>query len=331
VPKRRGKLLIAQSVNRPEEFKTLERYADVFWLKNMSESELDSIIPQVDAIYSHGWPKALDPKVPAMESLRLFQTGNAGVNGMPFGLFDERVVICSNAGGYSDEVAEHAIALMMAAGKGLVKFDRELRAGTYTHVTLERRGPKVMFFHGKTFGVVGYGGIGRSAARMAKGLGMKVLAYGRHPVREAGVKALRGRAGLKKLLQGSDVVLLAVPLTRSTRGLIGPEELSLMKDDSILVNIARGEVVQKEAVFDHLKANPGFFYATDVWWPGTDGRESFAPDLPFLDLPNFIGSPHSAAVNAVTNGTVGKNAVENLTRFYKGLPVKNVVDRSEYQ
>jgi len=329
--KNRAKLLVAQTANRREEFDPLKRYADIYWLEDMDEEEQARVLPLIDCVYSHGWPKALDKaKVSTMKSLRLYQAGNAGVNGINFNLLDERVVVCSNAGSYSDEVAEFAIGLILAAGKSIVKFDRQLRAGAFAHQRLDVLGRQVAFFRGKTLGIVGYGGIGRSTGRMAKAFGMKILAFGRHPVSDRGVKPLRGRAGLMKLLRESDVVVLAVPLTNATRGLIGREELAVMRPGSTLVNVARGEVVQKEAIYEHLVKNPGFVYATDVWWPDRQGAESFSPDLPFLELENFIGTPHCSGPSAIISGTVGKGVVENLTRYFKGQRLKNVVDRSEY-
>src|SRR5208282_3416883 len=108
------------------------------------------------------------------------------------------------------------------------------------------------------------------------------------------------------------------------------EELAAMRPGSMIVNVARGEVVQREAIYNHLVENPGFVYATDVWWPDKQGVESFSPDLPFLDLENFIGTPHCSGPSAIITGTVGKGLVENLTRYFNGRPLKNVVDRSEY-
>jgi len=329
--KNRSKLLVAQTANRREEFEPLKRYADIYWLEDMDEEERARVLPLIDCVYSHGWPKALDKaKASTMKSLRLYQAGNAGVNGIRFDLLDEKVVVCSNAGSYSDEVAEFAIGLMLAAGKSIVKFDRQLRVGAFAHQRLDDLGRQVAFFSGKTLGIVGYGGIGRSTGRMAKPFGMKILAFGRHPVSDRGVKSLRGRAGLMRLLRESDVVVLAVPLTNATRGLMGSEELAVMRPGSIIVNVARGEVVQKEAIYDHLVKNPGFVYATDVWWPDKQGAESFSPDLPFLELENFIGTPHCSGPSAIITGRVGKGVVENLTRYFKGRPLKNVVDRSEY-
>jgi phosphoglycerate dehydrogenase-like enzyme len=329
--KRRRKLLVGQTYNRREEFAPLRRYADIYWLDDMDAEELARVLPSIDCLYSHGWPEALGAgEVSRMKNLRFFQTGNAGVNTMRFDLLDKRVVVCSNAGSYSDEVAEFAVGLMLAAGKSIVKFDRELRAGTSAHQRLDELGSQVAFFRGKTLGIVGYGGIGRSTARLVKPFGMRVMAFGRRPVKDRGVEPLRGRLGLMKLLRESDVVVLAVPLTKVTRGMIGREELAAMRPEATLVNVARGEVVQKEDVYDHLAKNPKFAYATDVWWPDGEGVESFSPDLPFLELGNFIGTPHASGPSAIISGNVGKGVVENLTRYFTDRPLKNVVDRSEY-
>jgi phosphoglycerate dehydrogenase-like enzyme len=329
--KNRAKLLVAQTPNRREDFEPLKRYADIYWLDDMDEQEQARVLPLVHCVYSHGWPNALDSgKISTMASLHLYQAGNAGVNNVRFDLLDRKVVVCSNAGGYSDEVAEFAIGLMLAAGKSIVKFERQLREGVYARQRLDELGRQVTFFRGKTIGIVGYGGIGRSTARLAKPFGMNVLAFGRHSTKDRGVNLLRGRAGLMRVLRDSDVVVLAVPLTKATRGMIGREELAAMRPSATLVNVARGEVVQKKAVYDHLVKNQGFVYATDVWWPDNKGAETFSPDLPFLELDNFIGTPHASGPSAIISGTVAKGALANLTRYFKGQPLKNVVDRSEY-
>ena len=326
----RGKLLVGVTANRRDDLEPLKRYADVYWLDDMDEREQAKLLPLIDCVYSHGWPKALDGKISRMKSLRLYQAGNAGVNAIRFDLLGKDVTICSNAGAYSDEVAEFVIGLMLASGKSIIKFDRQLRTGVFTRQRSADLAQHVTFYAGKTLGIVGYGGIGRSTARFAKPFGMNVLAFGRHPTKDRGVKVLRGRSGLLKLLRESDVVVLAVPLTNETKGMIGQAELAAMKRDAMLINVARGEVVQKRPVYEHLVKNPGFHYATDVWWPDSTGMETFSPDLPFLELENFIGTPHASGPSAIISGSVMKGVVENLTRFYKGERLKNVVDKSEY-
>jgi phosphoglycerate dehydrogenase-like enzyme len=178
---------------------------------------------------------------------------------------------------------------------------------------------------------VGYGGIGRSTARLAMAFGMKVLAFGRHPIKEEdGIRLLRGRAGLAKLLRESDAVVVALPLTNATRDLIGKRELEMMGEDVVLVNVGRGELVRMEDIYDHLVKNSRFVYATDVWWSLGGPTESFSPPLPFLELDNFIGTPHASGPSAITSGSVARGVIENLMRYFEGKPLRNVVNRAEY-
>lgn len=330
----RLKLLVAQYYFPREAFDPLRRYADIYWLEDMGAEELDRVLPQVDFMFSHGWPRRLDAAMASkMKKLRYVQAGNAGVDGMGFDLFDRKVVFCSNVGGYSEEVGEFAVALMLAAAKKIVMFDRAVRAGEARKgidaTAQNRMATRVSVLRGKSLGVIGYGEIGKATARLARGLGMKTLAFGRREVRERGVASFRGRAGLMEMLRRSDVLVLALPLTKKTKGFIGREEFAAMKPDAIFVNIARGEVVDEEAAYEHLAGNPGFTFATDVWWD-RDGRESFSPRLPFLKLENFFGTPHVSGPSALMTRSASRNAVANMVRFCRGEPLRNVVDTSEY-
>jgi phosphoglycerate dehydrogenase-like enzyme len=117
--KGRANLLVGETVLRREDFDPLTDYATIYWLEDMSAEEERRVLPSIDCIYSHGWPDSLNPtKLSTMKNLRLLQTENAGVNWMRFNLLDESVIICSNAGAYSEEVAEFAISLMQPDAGG---------------------------------------------------------------------------------------------------------------------------------------------------------------------------------------------------------------------
>jgi len=102
-----------------------------------------------------------------------------------------------------------------------------------------------------------------------------------------------------------------------------------MKRDAILVNVARAEIVDEEALYQHLVKYPGFTYATDVWRLER-GKETYSSRFPLLKLSNFIGTPHVAGGSSALTGEPGKAAVENLNRYLKGESPQNVVDPSEY-
>lgn len=182
---------------------------------------------------------------------------------------------------------------------------------------------------GKALGILGFGGIGTEVANIAHGFGVRVYAYARKPLRVKGVKIFNGPNGLSELLRQSNYVVLALPLTSQTAKIIDSQRLAEMQQDAILVNIARGELTDEKAVYEHLVANPSFRYATDVWWY-RESRESLKTDYPFLSLPNFIGTPHVSGPSGLATGKPARLAVDNTIRFLKGLRPNNVVDRNEY-
>ena len=261
--------------------------------------------------------------------MRFVQSILAGVNHIPFQHIDRNVVVCSNAGAYSDEVAEHAWGLLLAAAKRIVEQDFQIkeRRGVLVRHGDAARGITVL--KGKTLGILGFGGIGVSVARIAEAFGMNVYAFSRRRPRIAGVRAFNGRRGLNEVLRTSDAIVLALPLTRLTKGIINRQALATTKNDSILVNVGRGELVDERDLFEHLKAKPAFRFATDVWWY-KDGKESLETAFSFAALPNFIGTLHVSGPSAVVGGRPVVLAVDNTLRFLKGLRPKNIVNRSDY-
>ena len=111
--------------------------------------------------------------------------------------------------------------------------------------------------------------------------------------------------------------------------MIAKEELASMKKGAMLVNVARAEIVDQEALYAHLLKNEEFVYATDVWWT-KDGKEMYPPELPFFDLRNFIGTPHVSGPSAAASGGPLRNSLENISRYIRGEKVGNVVDPEDY-
>ena len=313
-----------------EELKDLGGHAEVYRLTGMNEKELDAVLPSIDCVLVNFWPERLNTtRISKMVRLSLVQSALAGVNDIPFGDLPEGVVVCSNAGGYSDEVGEFAWGLLLSAAKRIVRLDGEMKAGGYERPPSAELGRGILVLRGRVLGILGYGGIGRTVAKFGKAFGMKVIVFSRSKVEEPGVLSAQGRDGLEMALRESDVVVLALPHTRSTQNIIGSAELSMMKRDAILVNVARAEVVDQDALYRHLVAHKGFVYATDVWWM-MDGKEAYNPSLPFSKQGNFIGTPHASGPSAIAGRGPVRRAVSNLLRFLRGDELLNVVDRSEY-
>ena len=322
-------LLITTDVVDPGNIRTLSKYARVFSSTALDEASLSQLLPSIDILLVFFWPSFLTPEnLSRMSNLRLIQSILAGVNHIPFAQLDKKVVVCSNAGAYSDEVAEYAWSLLLSAAKRIVDFHNAVKTDQWT---LRRTlgGKEVTILREKTLGILGYGGIGSAVARIGRGLRMPIYAFSRKSIREKGVRSFQGDKGLSRVLSESDAIIISLPLTKLTNKIVGSNKLATMKKDAILVNIARGELVDETALYEHLRTNPEFRYATDVWWY-RDGKESLKTVNPFFELSNFIGTPHVSGPSGLTTGKPAKFAVVNVLRFLRGLKPKNIVDPAEY-
>src|SRR5207248_8860023 len=205
-------------------------------------------------------------------------------------------------------------ALVLAAGRRVAEGDRYARGPHFL-----RYDPSFMLgreVHSSTLGIFGMGRIGRQVALRAQGFGMKVLYHNRTRSDEAEV-ALKARYATKdELLATADYVVLTVPLTPETRGLIGRSELAKMKPTAVLVNVARGPVVDKEALTEALAAGRIVAAAVDVTDP-----EPLPRDHPLLRLDNVVITPHLGSATEQTRRRMVEVSVENLLAGLAGRPL----------
>jgi glyoxylate reductase len=205
----------------------------------------------------------------------------------------------------TDATADFAFALMMAAGRRIVEAERYLRAGKWK--TWEPRLLLGVEFKGATLGLIGFGRIGKAVARRALGFDMRVV-YD-DPSEQQGYPELNAqRVELETLLEESDFISLHTPLTPDTHHLIDSQALSKMKPSAVLINTARGPVVDSGALYEALKDRRIFAAALDVTEP-----EPLPQDSPLLALDNIILAPHI--------GSAGKAARENMS----GLAARNLI------
>jgi len=324
-------VLVCTDVVDDKSIRALSKYSKVDKLADLTEDRLNEVLPSIDCLLIFSWPSQLtSQRLQEMTSLRFIQSILAGVNHIPFASPNESVIVSSNAGAYSDEVAEYALALLLSAAKRVVELHVSLRDQKWTLKRTLDEGSEITVLREKVLGILGFGGIGSVVGRIAKPFGMQIYAYSRKKSAARGVKFFTGPGGLSELLKKSDGVVLALPLTSQTAKIMNAERLSEMRKDGILVNVARGELVDEKAVYEHLVANPNFRYATDVWWY-RENRESLKTDFPFLSLPNFIGTPHVSGPSGLATGQPVKLAVENTIRYLKGLRPRNIVNPEEYK
>ena len=323
-------LLVATDLVCNSDIRELSRYATIYNLADYEGGKLSELLPVIDCLIVFSWPTVLtSDNMRLMMRLRFIQSILAGVNHIPFSELDGSVIVSSNAGAYSSEVAEYAWALLLSAAKRIVDMHNSVKDEKWSLRRTVDTGRDITILNGKTLGILGYGGIGASVSRMASGWGMRIYAYARSIRRVKGVRFFQGANGLSDILRESDAVVLALPLTKQTTHVISEKELAAMKPEAIMVNVARGELVDEKAMYDHLTSNPNFRYATDVWWY-REGRESLKTDYPFLSLQNFVGTPHLSGPSGLATGKPVRLAVENTIRFLKGQNPRNVVDPSEY-
>jgi phosphoglycerate dehydrogenase-like enzyme len=178
---------------------------------------------------------------------------------------------------------------------------------------------------GLTLGIVGFGGTGEALAKLALGFGMDVIATKRRAIAPPpGVQAVWGPEGLHDLLRQSDVIALATPSTPETRGMIGLREFELMKRSAILINVARGDLIQPDALVKALQGEMIAFAALDVLpWP-----EPWGPEMPLWNIKNALITPHIAGSSAGRAERSTQMLLENFKRFVRGEPLLGVVDKA---
>ena len=213
----------------------------------------------------------------------LIQLMSAGVDRVPFDQIPDGVAVASNAGAYAEPMAEHVLALALALAKRLPQEHAALARGVFDQET------PTLSIRGSLVGILGFGGIGQASARLFQALGARVHAINRSGRTDAPVDQIGTIEDLDALLGEADILVVSLPLTRATDGLIGRRELSLMKPDAILVNVARAAIIDEDALYEHLVRNPSFSAGIDAWWQEPRGEGAFATRRPFLELPNVIG------------------------------------------
>ncbi len=246
------------------------------------------------------------------KDVKFLSVAFTGVDHVAMDYCRQQKIIVSNCSGYANEaVSELVFGLAIGIYRKLAACDEAVRNGK------TRAGLLGLELSGKTFGVVGLGAIGRQTAKVAQAFGCKVLGYNRSQKNIEGVK----QVDLETLLKESDIISLHVPLTAATKGLIGEKELSLMKPSAILINTARGPVVDTVALAKALTDGTIAAAGIDVF----DGEPPIAADNPLLKAPHTLFAPH---VGFATKEALAKRAViafENVAQYLQGQP-QNVMD-----
>ena len=258
----------------------------------------------------------------AASRLRWIQSPAAGVASLLFPTLRESAVVLTNARGiHGDAMAEHVIGVVIVLLRRIHRSIRRQVGGQWS------KDPQSQFrmLRGSRMAVIGLGAIGSAVAERAAAMGMDVVAVRRNPSapRPPSVSAVYAPGDLDAVLAGADVVVLTAPLTPETRGLIGRAQLRRMKRSAVLVNVARGKLVDEEALAAELAEGAIAGAALDVF-----EHEPLEPGSPLWHLPDVVITPHTSAFRDDYWTLAVDLFAQNVRRFERGEPLVNLVDKS---
>jgi len=295
--------------------------------KNEKRETIKKYLKEVEAVIGGSFSKE---DLEQAKKLKLIQIPFAGVDKLDFSLYKNYPdLFISNIHTNKFAVAEHAFALILALAKNIVRNDRDLRLGRWHGFPVKE--PTVQL-QGKSLGIVGLGSIGWEIAKMGYAFGMKVFALKR-TIEEKDLKKknilgfLGEKKDLEKVIKESNFMVIAVPLTKETKGLIGKKELKLMKG-KYLINISRGLVIDEEALFKSLKEGNLAGAAIDTWYqyPSSEQKEVLPSKYDFNQLDNIVMSPHTAGYTDRALEENIKPVFDNIMKIYYGEEADNQID-----
>jgi phosphoglycerate dehydrogenase-like enzyme len=259
----------------------------------------------------------LIPALFRLERLKWFHTFSAGVDSPAFQVIIDRGTILTNSSGASaPSIAQYVLAMMLYCSKPIETWREQQRR----HAWAPAPGGDLT---AKTAGIIGTGAIGGEVARLAKAFNMRTVGMRRSARSTRYVDEQVSPAQLERLLAQSDFVVLACPLTKQTEGLIGERELRAMKPDAVLINVARGRVVDEAALVRALEERRIGGACLDVF-----ATEPLPEDSPLWDMPNVVVTPHNSAVSPLNMDRAMAIFVDNLGRLVSGKPLRNRVLRA---
>jgi D-3-phosphoglycerate dehydrogenase len=316
-----AKVVITQRLH-DKGMELLEQHAQAVVAGTGNPRELDPFLADADGLII---------RIGSIDRQGLLAAKNLKVIGRPgVGVDDVDVATCTEfgipvvivPGANTRSVAEHAMLLMFATAKDLLRSDQETRRGNFGI----RSSFKAYELKGRTLGLIGGGAIGSEFGRMAQGIGMNVMVYDPFLKKDdVEARGWRHVASLDDIYRDADVISIHVPLTEQTKNMIGDRELGLMKKDAILINCARGGIIDEDALYRALKDNRIHSAGTDVL-----AKEPFDTTSPLMSLENFVLTPHMAGQTKEAAAGVATGAVEGVLAVINGEKWPKVCNPEAY-
>ncbi len=267
---------------------------------------------EVAVSFFYPWFKEL---LPRMTNLKWIHFLSAGVDTLwNWGLEKKGYAFSKSSGVHAEPISEHVLAMALYFSRELGKFDAQKNKREWKRHPLGE-------LHGMTMGILGMGAIGRACAKKACALGMRVLGTASFPREMEGIDYVGGPEALGKILQESDYLVVSLPLTEKTRGLLGSTELEKMKKGSVIINIARGEIIDEPALISFLQEGKIRGAGLDVF-----ASEPLPESSPLWELDNVLITPHVAGSTPYYMDRALGIFLENWGAFREGLPLPTKVD-----
>lgn len=284
-------------------------------IQTVDRARVLELAPEVHVIVGWNLPQEA---VARARGLRWIHSTAAGVDQLLHPeVLSRDILLTGSSGIHATSISEHVLALALAHSRRLPQAIRNQGARRW-----DRHSTIGWEIAGQTMGILGLGAIGQALAARAAALGMRVIGTKRSPTALPGVDRVWGPEGLDEVLSASDVLVIILPLTAETRGLIGARALGQMKPTAYLINVARGAIVQEAALIEALSAGRLAGAGLDVF-----EREPLPQDSPLYGMEQVIITPHvSGAVPAYYDRAIPLFC-ENLRRYLAGEPLLNVVDK----
>lgn len=263
---------------------------------------------------------------PVPEKLRLYHAPAAGVDAIDASMMPPGAVLC-NCYGHEHAIAEYVFTALLQRHVPLADADSRLRHGEWKYWA-GAPGALRTELSGQTIGLLGFGHIGKAIAVRAKAFGMRVVTANRSPVAATPlVDQSFDLAALPQFMAAADIIVVSLPLTENTKGIVDAGMFAAMRPDAFVVNVGRGPVIDEAALFAALKSRRIAGAIIDTWYayPSAAGTVAFPSRLPFHELPNLVMTPH---MSGWTNGTVRRRQqtmADNIRRLSKGEPLCNLI------
>lgn len=267
-----------------------------------------------------------DATLPRPEGLGLFHVPGAGYDAVDLAALPPSATVC-NCFGHEQAIAEYVMAALLARHVPLTDADRRLRTGdwAYTSGSRARMHGEIA---GKTIGLLGFGHIGKAIARRAKAFEMTVHVANRSPVTTSPLVDRGFTLDELPAFWGSvDILVVSVPLTEETRGIVGESAFATMRPDAVIFNVGRGPTIDEHALYEALRTHRIAGAVIDTWYryPSADRGTVLPSALPFHELPNIVMTPH---MSGWTSGTIHRRQlamIDNVLRWMEKRPCLNVI------